>query len=111
MLPRYSQSTGIIIVNKRSFAIALIIGVPVFADVVNVYPDKLDFGTQVVYMTSSQGVTLSNPTKKPLNISDVTVTGDGFFLLDSSCGATLPPNSSCSLFVALRSTVVGAATG
>jgi hypothetical protein len=95
------------------------------ADVVSVYPDKLDFGNTAVTAYSLQFAFISNPTKKDLNISSITAGGDFWippnFIPPSSIPPTtqpcsnvrpfvLPAGTQCVILVAFTPTALGPAT-
>ena len=80
------------------------------ADIVNVSPSSLDFGSQVLTISAVQPVVLSNATKKDLNISGVTITGD-FSVSSNSCGAILQAGQSCTIYVVFAPTAAGLRTG
>jgi Transmembrane protein 131-like N-terminal len=75
-----------------------LISTSAFADIVSISPTSLDFGNQFVGSPNSQAVTLTNSTKKVLNISSVTVTGS-FLVQESPCGSTVAPGAQCSFYV------------
>src|SRR5712691_436286 len=80
------------------------------ADVVSVYPDKLDFGSTVVTTSSVQFPSLSNPTKKDLHISSITAGGD-FWIPWQDCGSILSAGMQCTIAVVFTPTAAGARTG
>jgi len=83
--------------------------IPALADVVNVSPDKLDFGSQFVGFSSAAPATLTNPTKKALNISNITAGGD-FSIIYQDCGSVLAPYGQCTIYVQFSPTAPGART-
>jgi len=95
---------------KSAFIVLSICTIPAWADVVSVSPDKLDFGSQVVNQNTSKSVTLSNPTKKALNISSITASGQ-FIAWDNTCGSTLGPGQQCTITVLFTPTVPGPQAG
>src|SRR5438067_10733000 len=80
------------------------------ADIVNVSPSSLEFGSQVLTTSAARSVTLSNPTKKDLNISGVLVTGD-FSVSSNSCGAILQAGQACTINIVFAPTAAGLRTG
>jgi len=82
---------------NKAILFVLLCGTYAFAATVNVSPDKLDFGDQVLTTRSFQLVTLSNPTKKVLNIFFL-----GLVIAIGSCNKQLiqtpPSNVSTSSF-------------
>ena len=70
-----------------------------FADIVSISPTSIDFGDRFVGVFVYQyiPVTLSNPTKKVLNISSIT-TPDFFHVTGNSCGA-VAPGTQCMFYV------------
>src|SRR5215510_5614885 len=87
-----------------------VICVPAMADVVNVSPERLDFGEQLPGIPTSQPVVLANPTKRTLNIFAVSADGD-FSISANSCGPALAAESQCTISVAFTPTTPGARTG
>src|SRR6266436_5559790 len=90
-----------------------------FADVVNISPTSINFGDQAVGVQRLQTITLSNPTKKVLNISSIT-TPNFFFIFEGAfgppggaanpvssalsvpglpCGGVVAPGTQCVFFV------------
>ena len=86
------------------------ISTSLFADIVNISPLSLDFGNQFVGSLSSQPVTLSNSTKKVLNISSITATGN-FSVATSPCGTTLGPGAQCVFYVVFSVSAAGPQAG
>jgi uncharacterized protein YjdB len=80
------------------------------ADIVNISPSPMDFGNQFVGSRSSQPVTLSNSTKKLLNIGSITATGN-FFVSGNPCGTTLGPGAQCMFYVVFGPAAAGTQTG
>lgn len=76
------------------------------ADTVNISPTSLDFGAQPLGTTTSQNLTLANPTKKQLNISSISVSGD-FASPSNTCGGSLFPGEQCTITVTFRPTALG----
>ena len=71
---------------------------------VNLIPDKLDFGNQVIgRRRKSERITVSNTGGKSLYISSVTGDGDNwsdFSVVNDTCtGATIAPNRACIIDV------------
>src|SRR5216683_5927630 len=97
--------------------------VPAMADVVNVSPDKLDFGDTVLTTRALKAALLANPTKKTLNISSATADGDFIVWANpifppginpgiaSPCGSVLAPNQQCGIFIIFAPSGVGLRTG
>lgn len=56
-------------------------------------------------------VTVSNTSSLPAQIASLTVTGQGFSKLSSTCGPTLQNDSSCTVQVRYRPTAKGARSG
>src|SRR5260370_38536573 len=80
------------------------------ADMLNVSPAIPDFGSQVVTTTTAmQPVVLSNPTKKDLIVSGLTITGD-FSIGANSC-LVLPAGQTCNIYLAFAPTASGLRTG
>jgi hypothetical protein len=79
------------------------------ADIVNVSPANLDFGSQVVTTTTLLPVVLSNPTKKDLIVSSLTITGD-FSVPANSC-IVLPAGQTCNIYIVFAPTATGSRTG
>ena len=71
-----------------------------FADIVSISPTSIDFGDRFVGVFVYQyiPVTLSNPTKKVLNISSIT-TPDFFHVTGNSCGGAVAPGTQCMFYV------------
>jgi hypothetical protein len=71
---------------------------------------SLTFATQLLFTTSgSQPITLSNYGNATLDITGITSSGD--FSESSTCGSTLAPAASCSIFVTFTPTQPGSRTG
>ena len=87
-----------------------LISTSAFADIVSISPTSLDFGNQFIGSGSSQPVTLTNSTKKVLNISSVSVSG-GFLVQTSPCGNTLAPGAQCSFYVVFSPSAAGPQAG
>jgi uncharacterized protein YjdB len=87
-----------------------LISTSAFADIVSISPTSLDFGNQFVGSQNSQPVTLTNSTKKVLNISSVTVTGN-FLVQSSPCESSLAPLEQCSFYVVFSAASPGAQSG
>jgi uncharacterized protein YjdB len=87
-----------------------LISTSAFADIVSISPTSLDFGNQFVGSPSSQPVTLTNSTKKVLNISSVTATGS-FLVQESPCGSSLTPGEQCAFFIVFSPTAAGPQAG
>src|SRR6266567_3935846 len=99
--------------NRAYFPILLsicVFAVTAKADIVNVSPSSLDFGSQALTASAVRTVVLSNPTKKDLNISGVTITGD-FSISSNSCGAMLLAGQSCTIYVVFAPAAAGLRTG
>jgi len=85
--------------------------IPAFGDAVSISPDKLDFGGQVLTTSSTRTVTLSNPTKKALNISSVSIDGD-FYIAETSCGfLVVPAGVQCWITINFTPSATGLRTG
>ena len=91
---------------KYACILLFVSSIPSIADVVSVTPAKLDFGSQVVGTYGYQIVTLSNPTRKALNISSI-IAGNDFTVVYEDCGAVLPPGYQCSIDIQFLPTTVG----
>jgi hypothetical protein len=87
-----------------------LISISAFADIVSISPVSLDFGNQFVGSPSSQPATLTNSTKKVLNISRVTAMGS-FLVQGSPCGSTLAPGEQCAFFIVFSPTAAGPRAG
>jgi HYDIN/CFA65/VesB family protein len=79
---------------------------------VNLNPDNLDFGDQVVRRTSAaKRITVKNTGGKPLYFDSVTLGGDNpnaFAIATHTCsGATVDPNKACILDVTFTPSVTG----
>src|SRR6266849_1790764 len=97
--------------TKYIFAGLFIWMVPAMADVVNVSPDKLDFGDTVLTTRALKAALLANPTKKTLNISSATADGDFIVWANpiapgtypppaaNLCGSVLSPDQQCSIVI------------
>jgi hypothetical protein len=103
-----------------------------FADIVSISPTSINFGDQVVGVLSLQTITLSNPTKKVLNISSIT-TPNSFFVFTGAigggtsatvhlvsgglavsglpCGGVVAPGTQCVFFVVFATQSLGLSTG
>jgi hypothetical protein len=95
---------------QKLFAICVLFSGIVSADIVNISPTSIDFGAQPLGTTTSQSVTLVNPTKKLLNIWGVSVTGD-FASPSNTCGGSLLPGQQCTITVTFRAGSLGIHTG
>jgi hypothetical protein len=81
--------------------------------VVKLSPASLDFGDQRVGTTSpAQTVRLTNTGSTPLNIQGITISGHNFgdFAETTTCGSSVPANSSCLIHVRFRPTATGERT-
>jgi len=87
-----------------------LISTAALADIVNISPTSLYFGNQFVGSRSSQPVTLTNSTKKLLNIGSITATGN-FFVSGNPCGTTLAPGAQCVFYVVFGPVAAGAQSG
>lgn len=94
----------------KKLLIPAVIVPSLFGDVVNVVPTTLDFGSSPIGITISNSVTLSNPTKKVLNISSITTNGD-FSSPGNTCGGALSAGQQCAITVVFDPTALGARTG
>lgn len=84
---------------------------PVPIPVVRVSPSTIGFGSRVLGSTSeSQKVTVTNAGGAPATLSGLTISVD-YVILSNTCGATLSPQSSCSMDVALRPVGFGPRAG
>jgi Cep192 domain 4/FG-GAP repeat len=70
---------------------------------------SLEYPIQMVGVSSSQIVTLTNVSAKPLVVGRISVSGD--FSQKNDCGRWLTPNSSCSITVAFSPTDLGPRDG
>src|ERR1051326_2412081 len=95
--------------HKVTGILLLVSSIPAMADVVSVAPTKLDFGSQVVGAYAFQQVSLTNPTKKALNISSITA-GNDFSIVYQDCGSVLPAGYQCSIYVQFFPATVGLQT-
>jgi len=74
------------------------------------YPDTLSFGTQAVGTTSAaQPVVFTNHEPIALTIGSIVASGD--YIQNNNCGATLQPNTSCTINVSFRPTASGLRSG
>ena len=81
------------------------------AQVVQVTPSALDFGTVETGTTSSaEQVTLGNGGATAIAITSTTVTAP-FVLTSNACGSSIAANSACQITVSFAPTQTGAATG
>src|SRR5262249_1698904 len=89
------------------------------ADVVNISPDAVDFGSLIVGRESIKTVTLVNPTKKTLNVSDISVPA-GFqvfivsgtiYLPGTPCIGAIEPGSQCQIGIGFLAQTPGDFTG
>jgi len=77
---------------------------------VNLGPNSLTFSSQAVGTTSAaQVVTLSNPGSGPLNITQISASGD--FAESNTCNASLAAGSACPVSVTFTPTSAGSRTG
>jgi hypothetical protein len=95
---------------QKLFAIFVLFSGIVSADIVNISPASIDFGAQPLGTTTSQSVALANPTKKPLNIWGVSVTGD-FASPSNTCGGSLLPGQQCMITITFQAGSLGVHTG
>jgi hypothetical protein len=95
---------------KYAHIIVWMCSIPVMADVVSLAPDKLDFGAHALGTIGFQETILSNSTKKAVNISSITASGD-FTILAQYCGGVLPAGGKCYIDLLFSPTSVGDATG
>lgn len=95
--------------HKYAIILLCVSSIPAIAEVVNVTPDKLDFGNQVVGTNAYQIVTLANPTKKTLNISSI-MAGNDFNVVYQDCSSVVPAGYQCSIYVQFSPTTVGLET-
>src|SRR5258705_9857777 len=94
---------------QKLFAICFLVSGIVSADIVNISPNSINFGTEPLGTTTSQDVTLANPTKKLLNIWGVSVTGD-FTSPSNTCGGSLLPGQQCVVTGTFRAGSLGVHT-
>ena len=81
--------------------------------VVELSPTSLDFpGQRVGTISPPQTVTLTNTGSTPLNIQGIAISGDNFgdFIETTTCGSSVPANSSCTIDVRFRPTATGERT-
>ncbi len=81
--------------------------------VVELSPTSLDFPDQRVgTIGPPQTVTLTNTGSTPLNIHGIAISGDNFgdFIETTTCGSSVPANSSCTIDVRFRPTATGERT-
>jgi hypothetical protein len=81
--------------------------------VVRLSPTSLGFGDQRVGTTSPpQTVRLTNTGSTALNIQGITISGNNFgdFIETTTCGSSVPANSSCAIKVWFRPTATGERT-
>src|SRR5204863_1138224 len=81
--------------------------------VVELSPTSLDFpGQRVGTISPPQTVTLTNTGSAPLNIQGIAISGDNFgdFIETTTCGSSVPANSSCTIDVRFRPTATGLRT-
>jgi hypothetical protein len=94
-------------VNSNGVALKL---APLSAPVVYLSTTSLNFGSQIVNITSSPvAVTLTNQGESPLAISSIVVSGD--YAETNNCGNSLGSNLSCTISITFTPTVVGTRTG
>jgi hypothetical protein len=83
------------------------------ATVVDLSPISVNFGDQKVGRTSRpQTVTLSNTGSTPLSIRGIGIMGSNFgdFIATTTCGSSVPANSSCTIDVRFAPTATGSRT-
>ena len=97
------------VMPQKAFAILLIFSGIISADIVNISPTSIDFGTQPLGTTTSRDVTLANPTKKLLNILGISVTGD-FASPGNTCSGAVQPGQQCVITITFRPASLGAQT-
>ena len=78
--------------------------------IVTLTPSSVNFGSQWVgYPSSPQPVTLANHESVSLSIASITTSGD--YSQTNNCGASLKPNSSCTISVVFTPKAKGTRTG
>ena len=83
---------------------------PYPASGVTAAPSALSFGSQATGTTSStQTVTVSNPTSSAASVSSIATTGD--FAQTNNCGSSIAANGSCTVSVTFTPTAAGTRTG
>src|SRR4030095_12129515 len=78
--------------------------------VVELSPTSLDFpGQRVGNIRPLHTVTLTNTGSAPLNIQGIAISGDNFgdFIETTTCGSSVPANSSCTIDVRFAPTATG----
>jgi hypothetical protein len=75
-------------------------------------PVILTFPSTPINATSTaQNITISNTGGTPTSLQTPIVTGTGFKLSANTCGASLPPDTGCTVAITFTPTVSGAHTG
>ena len=95
--------------SRKIHAVFVLLSGISLADIINISPASIDFGAQPLGTITSQSVILTNPAKKLLNISSITVAGD-FTSPSNTCGGSLPSGQQCVIYVTLRPTALGSRT-
>jgi hypothetical protein len=76
-----------------------------------VFAQSIDFGLVEIGTAPTRFLTLINATSLPVPLGGFDVIGADFALVDSTCGDTLNPASSCVVSVAAGPTALGMTTG
>jgi hypothetical protein len=83
-----------------------------FAAVVELTPNTLAFGDQVIGTSSgTRGVRLANRGNRALTIARIDASGLGDFTQSNTCGANVSPGAGCDFTFSFRPLVVGERTG
>jgi hypothetical protein len=85
-------------------------GTPPAAVILN--PVILNFSSTAINASSTpQNITISNTGGTPTSLQVPTVTGAGFKLSANTCGASLPPDTGCTVAITFTPTTSGAYSG
>src|ERR1700693_4136178 len=93
--------------TKSLIILLAVCSVAAVAEVVSVYPDKVDFGNTVLTTSSVHFFSLTNPAKKDLHISSISAGGD-FWIPWQNCGSILSAGMQCTIAVVFTPTAAGA---
>ena len=81
------------------------------ASSISISPEKIDFGSQPVGVTSPpKSATVTNVTDAPIRILDVTASGIDFAETDK-CGGSLAPGAHCEIDVTFTPAIAGPRIG
>jgi len=77
---------------------------------VSLSASSLDFGQVAVGTSSTQSVTLTNPTQSPLDITSIQASG-GDYTQTNNCGIVVNPGASCSIAITFSPSALGTSVG